>query len=119
MSPMAVELLVSKRRVAHVPGCIRLTKGAHPAITEPWDGKGTIFPCRSCLFPTQGKRRRPLPCAKCGQSIARPCPHNGVMRVVERTGGPKRQGGVGTTQRILTYPDLAIERAWLASLLDS
>lgn len=111
MLPMAVKLLVTKRRVAHVEGCIRLTKGAHPAITEVWDGTGTIYPCRSCLFPKQGKRRRPLPCPKCGYAIGRPCKHNGVIRAIER----KNRG----VQRILTYPDLAIERDWLRSLLDS
>ena len=109
---MAVKLLVSKRRVAHVEGCIRLTKGAYPAIVEVWDGKGTIAPCRSCLFPTQGRRRRPLPCPKCGHGVAKPCQHNGVMQAVERSGGR----GV---RRGWSYPDLALERDWLRSLLDS
>ena len=88
---MAVQLLVTKRRVAHVEGCIRLTRTAHPAITEPWDGTGSIKPCRTCLFGHQylphGKRVRPLPCPKCGHPVARPCPHRGVLRAVERKNG--------------------------------
>lgn len=109
---MAVKLLVSASRVVHVEGCVRTNNRSHPPKLQPWDGTGTAYPCRSCLFGRQLNRRRPLPCPKCGHKIARPCPHNGLMRVVQRGGG---RGAM----RTLSYPDLAIERDWLLSLLDS
>ena len=112
MTLMAVELLASASRVAHVEGCVRLKNRSHPPKVTEWDGTGTIYPCRSCLFGQQKNRRRPLPCPKCGHKIARPCPHNGMLRVVPRRGG---RG----SHRQLVFPDLAMERDWLLSLLDS
>lgn len=118
MTNMAVKLLVSKSRVAHVEGCVRLRNAAHPSQVEPWDGLGEIKPCRTCLYghsyAPHGRRKRPLPCTICGHLQARPCPHNGVMRTVTRTGHR-----AGSTATQWTFPDLAIEKDWLLSLLDS
>lgn len=115
MSPMAVKLFVSASRVVHVEDCIRIKNRSHPSKLQRWDGTGTVYPCRTCLFGHQVNRRRPLPCPRCGHKIARPCPHNGMMRAVER-GGDKRRRHI---YRAHSFPDLAMERDWLLSLLDS
>lgn len=111
---MALKLLISKRRVVHVEGCIRLTGGAYPAIIEVWDGTGQARACHTCMVPR--RRRRPLPCPRCQYKIGLPCPHNGVLRAIEVN---HRGSAARSIRRSWNFPDLALERDWLLSLLDS
>jgi hypothetical protein len=107
---MAIPLYVTTRGVVHVEDCVRLNLPHRPAKVRPWHGEGFVQACHTCMRIGQPKRSVRLPCVRCGHLLAQPCPHNGVLRSIER----RRRGN----QMIWCWPDKAIEDAWLRSFLD-